>query len=318
MPPARDADGGELTLESALGKGTTTTLNIPVAVADAADLPATGGAIAAFEARDDSAKFGRLLVCDDNALNRNVAVRQLTALGYTTDVAEDGLEAMRKWELGDYALILLDCQMPQLSGYDVAKRIREIEAKNSERARTIILAYTANVIQEDRERCFAAGMDDVVTKPADLRTLREAVGSWLKSGARAHARAARSDAEHQSGVVCEAKAIESPIDWTRLKEISGGEEQFEREILLGFITEKNADARQISELIPAGDLAEVARLAHRMKGAARTAAAGDLGILCEELEAVAKAGNRQAAIALKDRFERGFDELKTYIERRYG
>ncbi len=161
-------------------------------------------------------------------------------------------------------------------------------------------------------------MDDVVTKAADLRNLRETLGSGLKSGARANAPAARAEAVRQPGVGREAKVNESPIDWMRLKEISGGEEQFEREILLGFITEKNVDARQISELIPAGDLAEVARLAHRVKGAARTAAAGDLGILCEELEAVAKAGNRQATIALKDRFERGFDEVKAYIERRYG
>ncbi|MBE0615515.1 MAG: PAS domain S-box protein [Burkholderiales bacterium] len=310
--------GGELTLESALGKGTTATLDIPVFVADEADLHAAKEIVAAVETRDEMKQFGRVLVCDDNPLNCNVAVRQLTALGYTADVAEDGLEAMRKWETSDYALILLDCQMPHLSGYEVAQRIRELEAKNAERARTVILAYTANVIQEDRERCFAAGMDDVVTKPADLRVLRETLGTWLKRGARANAPAARSDAERQPSVDHEAKFDGSPIDWARLKEISGGDEQFEREILLGFITEKNADARQIVELIPAGDLAEVARLAHRVKGAARTAAAGDLGILCEELEAVARAGNRQATIALKDRFERGVDELKAYIEHRYG
>jgi PAS domain S-box-containing protein len=308
--------GGELTLVSALGKGSTVALSIPVAVADAEDLPLAAQATAAVEAKDETQEYGPLLVCDDNALNRNVALRQLTALGYTADTADDGLEAMRKWETGDYALMLLDCQMPHLSGYDVAQRIREVEAKHPERARTIILAYTANVIQEDRERCFAAGMDDVVGKPAGLQILRETLGSWLKRPAGVRTLAARPDAVRRA--VGEADAIESPIDWSRLKEISGGEPQFEREILLGFNLEKKTDVRRIAELIPEGDLAEVARLAHRIKGAARTAAATDLGVLCEELETCARAGDRQAAIALKDRLQRRFDEVSFYIERRYG
>jgi len=314
-----DLMGGALSLESALGKGTTVTLAIPVAVVDATHSPVTSAVLApAANMGDRTDESWRVLVCDDNALNRDVAGRQLRALGYAVDTAEDGLDAMRKWETGNYSFILLDCQMPHMSGYQVAQRVREAEKRNPQRGRTVILAYTANVIQEDRERCFAAGMDDVITKPASLQTLRHTLGASLRKRAGSRISAIAMGKKYESVVGQAPGGGESPIDWTRLKEISGADGQLERDILLGFIAEKEADVRQIAELIPAGPMTEVARLAHRVKSAARTAAAEDLGALCEELETLARRGERATAVALRERFEQAFGAVKSYVERRYG
>jgi CheY-like chemotaxis protein len=294
------------------------TLAIPVTLADAFDLPAPSKTVVtAVDAQADTGEFGRVLVCDDNALNRNVALRQLRALGYTADAAGDGLEALHKWETDDYALILLDCHMPQLNGYEVAQRIRAAESDDAHRGRTTILAYTANVVREDRERCFAAGMDDIVSKPAGLQTLRETLRIWRVKRAGPEALANATDKTPQSAADRNPDAGRRLIDWACLKEISGGDAQFERDILLGFVAEKKTDIRAILEQLPAGDLAKVAQLAHRVKGAARTAAVTDLAALCEELEALARVGDREAAAALRNRVEQTFNEIRAYIERRY-
>ena len=120
-----------------------------------------------------------LLLAEDNLVNQRVALAVLKKLGLAAEVAANGREAVEAAQARRYDLILMDCQMPELDGYQATRAIREAEAPE---ARATILAMTANAMEGDRERCLAAGMDDYLPKPVTLDALREALRRWLPGG----------------------------------------------------------------------------------------------------------------------------------------
>ncbi|HEV2202750.1 MAG TPA: ATP-binding protein [Bryobacteraceae bacterium] len=124
---------------------------------------------------------GHVLLAEDNGVNRQVALAMLNKLGLTADVAASGLEALRLWSRGGYDLILMDCLMPELDGFDATREIRRRESPDMRR--TPIIAMTANAMRDDREQCLAAGMDDHLAKPVTLDQLAKALTSWLKPDA---------------------------------------------------------------------------------------------------------------------------------------
>jgi CheY-like chemotaxis protein len=115
----------------------------------------------------------RILVVDDNPINQKVAVKMLQKLGHYSDAVATGVEALRSVEKIPYDLILMDCQMPEMDGYEATRRIRNhflIQLRDIP-----IVAMTANAIKGDREKCLEAGMDDYVSKPLNLETLSLAI-----------------------------------------------------------------------------------------------------------------------------------------------
>jgi signal transduction histidine kinase/CheY-like chemotaxis protein len=117
-----------------------------------------------------------ILVVEDNALNRKVVVTMLKKLGHRADVAANGREAVAALDRGGYRLVLMDCQMPEMDGFEATQRIR---ARSDAGARIPIVALTANAMEGDRERCLAAGMDGYLPKPVQLDALRVALETWL-------------------------------------------------------------------------------------------------------------------------------------------
>jgi signal transduction histidine kinase/CheY-like chemotaxis protein len=299
--------GGSLSLRSELGNGTTmvltlnaTIVELPVVV-ETAGVALRGPVLPGDESR-------KLLIVDDNAINREVLGRQLAVLGYPADQAGDGGEALEMWRAGNYALLFTDCHMPGMDGYALARFIREIESVSTARARVPIVGYTANAGQDSKDLCIAAGMDDVLIKPVVLQALGAKLADWLSG-----AQAAETAGVAESGPVV-ATDIADCIDWQVLRGITGDDEQFAHEILKQYLVDAVGDVQRLGALLPDGDLGEVVRLGHRMKGAAGMVAAQALARVCEQIESAAGAGERAGMAAAKEPLEREFARVRTYIE----
>ena len=119
-----------------------------------------------------------VLVVDDHPVSRLVMLRQVNALGYAAVCAADGADALQRWSAGGFSLVLTDCDMPEMDGYELARHIRSGEARGS-RPRVPILACTANTLGDPDERAIEAGMDDFMTKPVSMAQLAEKLGRWL-------------------------------------------------------------------------------------------------------------------------------------------
>jgi CheY-like chemotaxis protein len=120
----------------------------------------------------------RVLLAEDNIVNQKVALRMLEKLGCAVDVASDGGAAVKAWEESEYDAIFMDCQMPVLDGYEATRAIRAAELKSG-RKRTPVIALTAHAMKGADEQCYAAGMDDYLTKPIERAQLIACIERWL-------------------------------------------------------------------------------------------------------------------------------------------
>jgi CheY-like chemotaxis protein len=177
--------GGTMHAESELGKGSTFSLQIPFAYADAllpASPPATEAPAAHGQAPEpDEREFGRprrrILVAEDQHVNWMLIERMLARRGYSAVNAADGRAAVDMLGSEHYDLVLMDCHMPVLDGYDATREIRRREAAHG--GRIPIVAMTANAMLGDRERCLAAGMDDYMSKPISSEAVDATLARWL-------------------------------------------------------------------------------------------------------------------------------------------
>jgi len=119
---------------------------------------------------------GRILVAEDNPVNQKVAVKMIEKLGYRVDIAGNGCEAVEASERIPYDLILMDCHMPEMDGFEATRKIR---ARKLGVRHIPIIAMTANAMQEDRDRCLAVGMDDFLSKPVMSKSLAAVLDRWL-------------------------------------------------------------------------------------------------------------------------------------------
>jgi len=121
---------------------------------------------------------GRVLLVEDNSINRLICKELLERLGVQFEMAEDGVEALEKLGAAQFNLVLMDCLMPRLDGFAATVQWRERE-KTEGRARTPIVAVSANATEDDRERCIASGMDDFLAKPIQLKILAALIARYL-------------------------------------------------------------------------------------------------------------------------------------------
>jgi len=237
-----------------------------------ADVATTQASLPRAPAREQALREGRLiLVAEDNETNQKVILQQCSLLGVAADLAKDGREALRRWQENDYALVLTDLHMPELDGYALTEAIR---ANEHGRRRTPIVALTANALKGEADHCKAVGMDDYLSKPAQLNDLRMVLTRWLPP-APPPARSAT------------APALEAPVkalDVSVLEALVGGDHAIIGEFLLNFQSGARATARELRLAQDNGQVAQIAALAHKLKSSARAVGAMALGEICAEIE----------------------------------
>jgi two-component system, sensor histidine kinase and response regulator len=214
-----------------------------------------------------SARPRRLLLAEDNLVNQKVAQRLLETLGHRVEIAADGEAAVAAWKTGEFELILMDCQMPVLDGYEATRQIRMLEDGGS---RIPIVALTAHAMKGDSEKCFAAGMDDHLTKPIERVKLEACLEHFLPSTVLA---AESTVAEQYSKTTADdatqvaAPAVASPVDWTALLESIDGDADFARALVGIFVTSGDHALATIATSLTDCDYVAMRQLAHSLKGA---------------------------------------------------
>ena len=257
-------------------------------------------------------KQTRILVAEDNVINQMVTLGQLEKLGYPADLAVNGLEVLIALRKTEYGIILMDCQMPEMDGYEATRRIRA----DSELRQPSIIALTAHAMAGDSEKCLACGMDDYISKPVKLDDLAAKLARW-ESG---HATESTADASLIAG---HAVREEKPaIDRERLDTLRSldpdGDGAFYVSLLNTFLASAQADIDGIREALDRGEFKTMRDKAHSLKGSSRNVGADAIGETSQALEALAEAATKKGAEKLLKQlaheFERVAKEIRQEIE----
>ena len=227
---------------------------------------------------------GNLLLAEDNAINQEVARGVLEIEGYRVTVVNNGREALDAHARGSFDLILMDCQMPEMDGFEATKRIREREERLNAK-RVPIIALTANAMNQDREDCLNAGMDDYLSKPYGRLQVRDLLNRWVRqtAPAQAHTDSLADAATAAGGQVLERRAL----DAIRALQTDDATDLLERLINL-YLSDSPKLMRQLKEAAMANNLPEVVRIAHTLRSSSANLGAMGLSRLCQDLEMAAR------------------------------
>jgi len=268
---------------------------------------ATAAPAAPAPATSRPAHRGHLLLVEDNEINQMVAQGLLTRLGYRTDTAADGIQALRMTEEHSYQAVLMDCQMPHMDGYSATRELRRRERASGRHLP--VIAMTASALSEDRDRCLAAGMDDYVSKPVSADDLEQALSRWV----------------HPTQLQEDGEDLRASIE-RRLAELRGDGTRTEHELVDRlvdhFIARAPETTSALFHALDRHDSEEIADQAHSLKGAAGNIGAHRLAACCEELEQHAGAGDpaslAETAPRLQDELDRTCRALETLRAHRPG
>lgn len=246
---------GEITLKSQPGMGTQVEVNLCVPVLSMqAPEPAASENSSSFLYTNSL----KVLVVDDHPANRMLLDKQLTYLGHQVWLAEDGEKGLIQWRQRDYDLVLTDCNMPVMNGYELTQQIRKNEQGTK---RCLIFGITANAQHEEIVRCKEAGMDDCLFKPVTLEHLRRRLNNW-------------------------DTLLSNPMfdDISGIETITGGDPMMAMQLSRGIIKENREDLDKIKKALQKGHIAEISPIAHRIKGVGKMLNAHALTNSCEQLE----------------------------------
>ncbi len=252
-----------------------------------------------------SVRRERVLIVEDNITNQLVAMKLLEKLGCRSDVAANGHEALTALASIPYALIFMDCQMPEMDGFEATKRIRRGEAGPG-RASTPVIAMTARAMQGDREKCLEAGMNDYLSKPVNLAALARVLERWT---GRPEPPAIDAAASAETGVPPDT----SVFNRKALHDNLGGDEELVREILGVFLDDASSRIRAMRENVATGDATGAGEQAHALKGAAANVGGEALRAVAFEMEKAGRAGDIDRLRATMPKLEKHFEQFKQMI-----
>jgi two-component system sensor histidine kinase EvgS len=305
-----DLMDGQIELESEPGHGTTfsITLNLPISGAPGEALQTQSlmleqRTVGPLFSGDADAPLA--LAVDDHPTNRDLLARQIRLLGLRAETADNGQTALEKWRDGGYALVITDCHMPEMDGYQLAREIRRMESEKK-LPRTPIIAWTANALAEESKHCAIAGMDALLVKPTNLAQLKTALAKCLSI----------PDADDtQPGLqqpTAGGRQHKGPIDYIELGKVVPDSHEHAR-ILQDFLAHIRSDYHHLLEVLELENLSGLERMAHRMKGSSRMVGATELANACAAIEKASRdrdeEGIKLARVDLADNIAR----LETFL-----
>lgn len=248
-----------------------------------------------------------VLVAEDNVVNQMVAVRMLQKLGVQADLATDGHEAVQACARTRYDLVLMDCQMPEMDGFEATQSILKSEPARGG-THVPIVAVTAHAMKGDREKCLAAGMDDYISKPFDLAQVRNLLARWVPAFPSAGSALEAPPAPDES----------TPVDIRTLESLRPRESDGAPYFLNRLVAQYVQEARdRLAALHEAGEKADARALlsaAHSLKGSSSIMGAKRMAGLCEELEEQARLNDMKGARMLVGQLEKEFERVREELQ----
>lgn len=262
--------------------------------------------MAGSESTNTPSKPFRILVVEDNAVNQKIALRQLQMLGYSADVAANGLEALLALEKNSYDVVLMDCQMPEMDGYEATQEIRRREGESRH---TTIIAMTDNAIECNRERCFQSGMDDYINKPARQEDLAALLAHWTQDPSTSSTKMDAAADDYVPAKVIDREVID------RLRRLTKATSpDFLLEMIDLFIKDSPARINGMKEALWHTNADTLARAAHSLKGSSGQVGARRMFALCDIIEERSRAGSIEGAATLLLTLEEEFERVRLALE----
>jgi CheY-like chemotaxis protein/HPt (histidine-containing phosphotransfer) domain-containing protein len=253
------------------------------------------------------ASKGRVLVAEDNTVNQIVALKQLQSLGYTANVVSNGREAVQEFKRIKYDVVFMDCQMPEMDGFEATAEIRRFEGSSDH---TLIIAMTANAFEGEREKCLAAGMDDYLSKPVKSEMLLQMLERW-QVDAREHGEILPNNSNTFS-----QENMNEVVDLSALANFrefqQPGEKDLVNELIDLFIEDANKRLSILKKAVLELDVATIKRQAHNLKGGAGNIGAHQMAALSSDLEQ--KADNINEVEAVIFELESEFKKVVRFLD----
>ena len=248
---------------------------------------------------------GKILIIEDNLINQKVAMHMLEQLGHTADVADNGEEGLAMYRSGNYALILMDCHMPVMDGFETTRHIRADEKESGQHIP--IIALTANAMLEERPRCIAVGMDDYLSKPVTKPILKSMLMQFLGGN-----EAAVLNAEHiqSADTSIEEQAL---VNEARLTDMLGDDKEAHVEMLYLFVNTTRPLGEQIEVALAAANFQEVKAIGHQIKGASANLGIDQLRVIGEQIELAGKSMDANRTSTLLQSMNTLLAHLEDYI-----
>jgi CheY-like chemotaxis protein/HPt (histidine-containing phosphotransfer) domain-containing protein len=247
----------------------------------------------------------RILLAEDNPVNQKVARGALEKMRCTVDIVNNGAEAVDAWSRRQYDLILMDCQMPVMDGYEATRTVR---AREQAGRRIPILALTADAMSGAEQDCLAAGMDGYLTKPLDRRRLAESIERFLGG--------ARSAPTPDAPSAAAPGDASPPVDWEQFVSITDGDVEFAQQLVQLFIDSGDAALAQIRDALDREDWSAVGRAAHSFKGSSANIHAQAASAAAARLEQAARAGEVEHLSKLEEELRREARRATDYLRAR--
>ncbi len=296
---------GTIGFTSKVNHGTTFYVSIPITEAPAQDILQTE-----IKVSNENALKGvnlseiRALVVEDHPINQMLVIKWLKKLGvFQIDSAMNGFDSITLLRNNSYDFILMDCQMPELDGYETTSLIRDMEKQMN--TRTPIIAMTANAMLGEREKCLAAGMDDYLSKPLNFAQFQHCIAQWIGASPNEET----EESGHTEGAYMDASV---PVDLTRLNEFTEGDKDTEQMVINLFLDTAYESFDMLKNAQLQDNPEDWSKAAHSMKGASGNLGAMALHSLCSDAEHKGDVSKEEKSLILSNLYAE-FGKVESYL-----